>query len=64
MPDAILEDLKRGYFSDWNIAEIYKTEDTEAIPAEYIIKVEKELIFMYLFYTFDGQLVAQQREGV
>lgn len=62
LPDAIINDLKEGYFSDWKIAEVYKAKQTEAIPAEYIIKVEKDLIFMYLFYTKEGQLVIQKRE--
>ncbi|MDQ3192744.1 MAG: hypothetical protein M3Q58_14210 [Bacteroidota bacterium] len=62
LPEAILSDLNQGYFNEWNITELYKAEYTEEIPAEYIVKVEKDLIFMYLFYTADGQLLVQERE--
>lgn len=64
LPDAVINSFEESYFKDWNITEIYRTENMESIPADYIIKVEKGDVFMYLFFSSSGELIVQETQDI
>ena len=67
LPDIVINSFEKGYFSDWKITEIYKTENMEGakeIPADYIIMVEKNNTIMYLFYSGNGELIMQETQDL
>ena len=67
LPDMVLNSFEEGYFSDWKITEIYKTENVEVaeeIPADYVLMVEKDNTIMYLYYSANGELIMQEAQDL
>jgi hypothetical protein len=62
LPEAVKSDLRNNHFNDWKVQEVYPAEENnneEELPADYILKVEKEGDTMYLHYQSNGELIMQ-----
>ena len=57
LPPAIIQDIERGMFKTWVITEVYENQNTQVVPGDFIVKIEKRGTFMYLFYTENGERI-------
>jgi hypothetical protein len=64
VPEMVMSSFREGYFSEWEVVEIYNAEDVETdieLPAQYVIKVKSQDETMHLYYTSNGELLMQEK---
>jgi hemolysin activation/secretion protein len=64
LPEAIRNDLENNFFGDWEVQGVYSAHELQQepeVPADYVLKVQKEDVTMNLYYQGNGQLLMQEK---
>jgi hypothetical protein len=66
LPEMVMTSFRDGYFQNWNILEIYNATALADIdvPAEYVLRVEKNNVKMNLYYLSNGELLMQEKASL